>query len=325
MSVVLFSLFAVASVHFVLGEYFLGSSAGTWDQANAICESDPGGQLASAHDDADNVLIGAACTTSSCWIGLHRLASDNTRWAWSDGSRIDFGFNNFDDASPTPGAPWHAGEPNNPIEGCAQFYGNSLTWNDMGCTGILVPVCQRPDPTNCDVISVDKYLQHCSSAFPASQARIAAVEESVGAVDGTAGANAAAITALTNQVNNLEQTVVPAADSRIATLESDASTTQEQISSILGKLAELAADAAKAPAVNAVLSSVVEGGHSTPSSSHLLIVVLVCVNVMMFVAVCCLWSKLASATKGTTNRANAIGGAARYATVNMTSGSDSES
>ena len=102
-----------------------------WNHSDALrhCR-DQGYDLASIHNGDQMDIANNLCGSSWCWIGL-RYDEDNDEWSWTDGSKLDYGFNA--DGSPTNGVwPWQVNEPN--FAYSVQFHvclvANAQGWND---------------------------------------------------------------------------------------------------------------------------------------------------------------------------------------------------
>lgn len=132
------------------GSIFIGESAVTsYSDAQTCCQS-LGAQLVSIHDTATQEEAEALCQSVDhaavgsvgCWIGLYDSGTND--WAWTDGSPIDYGFDDTGEASDA--YPWDSanGEPNTVSEKCVELnrYQNYM-WNDLNCDGYAVyPICK---------------------------------------------------------------------------------------------------------------------------------------------------------------------------------------
>merc|ERR1719433_319058 len=105
------------------------------NQSDAVqyCQS-RGHDLVSIHNDFQMNVTNKLCLTrgGGCWIGLRNndTAGDG-QWIWSDGTALDYGFN--DDGTPTIGQwPWDDSEPNNNYnaEDGVVLLSNGHGWND---------------------------------------------------------------------------------------------------------------------------------------------------------------------------------------------------
>ncbi|XP_043227500.1 C-type lectin domain family 4 member F-like [Amphibalanus amphitrite] len=123
------------------GCYIISSSRASWTSAKRLCSSmDSRSQLASVHRENDDLVTSLASSAGeSVWIGLTRRSSSRstTRWAWVDGSPLDF-------------TNWASGEPNNGRGFWSRDSGNencvllrsSGVWNDEGCAEVKRFMCQ---------------------------------------------------------------------------------------------------------------------------------------------------------------------------------------
>lgn len=86
--------------HYNGSAYYVSNAAMTWNAANALCQSIPGGNLASIADAAENAFV-AGCdldgTHTGLWIGLTDEGHEGS-WQWVNGGSASY-FN------------WEAGQP----------------------------------------------------------------------------------------------------------------------------------------------------------------------------------------------------------------------
>ncbi|XP_029976939.1 lactose-binding lectin l-2-like [Salarias fasciatus] len=110
------------------------ATAKTWAAAERHCVS-LGANLVSIHSVQEHNFVKSLIQNfdhaeGRTWIGLTDLHEDS-RWMWSDGSRVNFVF-------------WSPGEPNNygGPESCVETnLGASKKWNDVKCSRMQPFVC----------------------------------------------------------------------------------------------------------------------------------------------------------------------------------------
>jgi Lectin C-type domain len=120
--------------------YMICSGAVSWDQAEALCQQEPGRSLAEIDDRAENLWL-ANVANGGAWVGGNDRIDDGT-WAWSyNGARNRRPF--WQNGLPVPYRflSWHSGAPST---GQCLTLGKDGTWTDANCTAAHGFVCEQP-------------------------------------------------------------------------------------------------------------------------------------------------------------------------------------
>jgi len=130
-------------------EWIKGPGGLTMEESEAYCVG-IGGHLISIHSSEEHDAAIAFCS-GVCWIGLNKFGpvSDDSvhGWQWTDGSALDYGFDNSGTGNPVgPHVwPWYDGVGASCV---LQVGGPDLgAWDDRQCVDRYHPLCSVPLPT----------------------------------------------------------------------------------------------------------------------------------------------------------------------------------
>jgi len=319
MSIVPFAIIAVFRASAADEDtFFTGPSKMDWSSAEEYCV-DNGGHLASINSQTEYDAAKAVCAagSGSCWLGLHSDDGNSGPWSWTDGSPLDFGFNS--DGTPTTGInPWNGGEPSHNGEDCVHmwdFFG--YKYNDVGCTGNYIPLCEIANEADCSSLPIDAYLTSCSDEFAANELDIESLQSAQSAATDRLDAAETGITANGERIDGLAdaadvvdgtlQTVqsdldavkvdITTNDGRMDALESAANTMDDTIDSVQSDLEALESrldeveawketvltfsSAQASPGITDAVKAY--GGEASSESKDSIIAVLVLANVLLIV------------------------------------------
>lgn len=110
--------------------YIIGDTAASWGEGRDFCES-WGGDLVQVGSREENALLREHATLD-VWLGANDLATEGD-FRWLDGGALD------------DGPPWAFGQPDDfeNIEDCVELRAMDDSWNDVPCSSLKPPVCER--------------------------------------------------------------------------------------------------------------------------------------------------------------------------------------